>query len=604
MDSSGNQHQHHLAQTRPWIMAALPLLPAAMAIHPLTISENAGIAGGVLVFGSALLASGFAFMLARRGFASTSDAPDTDLTGSRESSIAAGEACARKECETVRRRLAERERQLADLAHEVRNPVSAVLGYVELMRESGLRPEQLQQARIIEQSSQQILALIDDTLSRSRPDSSPASSSVDARKRSKRPGFEPRGVLEDAIAILEVQARRRGLRIEWTVDAGVPVRLQGNALHFRQVLLNLIGNALRFTAEGRISVSAALRPADAGSAAELEVRVSDTGIGIDQEACTHIFERFRQADDSISRRFGGTGLGLAIVAQLVRGWGGRLGVDSVPGQGSTFWFTHPVDVLESAPEKTEEGHAAPTPPRLSARLEDLRILIAEDNAFGRELLTHILNRAGARVTPTTNAAAMLRHARAQDYDLVILDLRLPDMRGDEAARRLRRLSPRRLPVIILSADAVSTNPGQESGSEVDLWMSKPVNAVKLIAAIRGLLPRAVAAPAPCSFAEVPPHLRERLQRSLLELKDRMLVATNEAKGDLLEVTHELRGVAGYFGLQEISEAAADLEKLYRRDGAPEVISGRVLALAEQIEAAAVPSRHFQPVTGDRPAALQ
>lgn len=592
------------------MLAALPLLPAAAAIYPL-IADNAGIPGGIAVLISALLASGLAFMLVRSGHAKSREAWKTDGL-SEESGTAIlrhGEQHAQLECEATCHALAERERQLAELAHEIRTPVSAVLGYTELMRESGLRPEQMDDANIIEGASRQVLALIDDKLGRTG-----ASDRISPPKeRIEQSGLEPRALLADTVAILDVQARKRGLLLEWTVDALVPDQLQGNPLHFRQVLLNLIGNAIRFTSQGSVEVTVALRSVTVESIHELEVRVSDTGIGIEQEAQAHIFEPFRQADDSISRRFGGTGLGLAIVRQLVHGWGGRMGVESAPGQGSTFWFTHPVVPLENAPCQAQDCRccaskpaaqvaSSPLPAVASGRLDGVRILVAEDNAFGRELLTHILGKAGARVTPTANAAAMLRHARTQDYELAILDLRLPDMRGDEAARRLRRMPLRRFPIMILSADVGSANLGPDTEPAVDLWLSKPVTADRLISAIRSLIPEQCGSTRePCSFPALPAHLSGQLRHSLLDLKERISAVMNEA-GDPMSVTHELRGIAGYFGLKDIEMAAADLERIYRRNGSPEAISRGLFALIAHIEAAVPES--LNRTTGDQPAALQ
>lgn len=619
---SGNKDQprspDRTIRSRLWALVALPLLPAAASVYPWVVGNSAVPGPRLPLLATALLASGLAFILVRRiskrmgAVAGTPERPQTsaELAGESLSEPEDSTQCRHGECGALRRALAERERLLADLTHEIRTPVAAVLGHVELMRESGLRAEHGNHAGIIERASRQILALIDEALPRARP----AVTDAAAVKAEQAGVIEPRTLLDDALAILTAQARKSGLQLEGRVDDAVPARLQGDPLHFRQVLLNLIANAIRFTAEGRVSVSLSLRAGVDQSSGELEVRVSDTGIGIEPEALARIFDRFRQADESISRRFGGSGLGLAIVAQLVESWGGKLGVDSVPGEGSTFWFTHPLRVPEEEAARdmdrkpvTRPLVRAPARPRAaSPGLRGLRVLVAEDNTFGRELLTHILGNAGASVTPTSNAAAMLRHARAQDYELAILDFRLPDMRGDEAARRLRRISRRHFPIIILSADPGTAGQDADHASAVDVWLSKPMSADRLLAVIRELIAQegGAAPPSPCFGPTVPPPLREPLKAQLLELRRRIAAAAGDGvDGDLTDLTHELRGIAGYFGLQDLEQATADLERLCRRSSAPGAVSRALLALIAHIEAVAVTETPDR-ATEDQAATLQ
>jgi signal transduction histidine kinase/CheY-like chemotaxis protein len=630
---SGNIYPHASRSVRPRLLtlAALPLFPAAPVIYAWMFHETETFRdAGLAVLSSALLALFLALVLARgisqRVVHAHDGAEQREQTAS-EGAVSEARAeehgisleqqlhRLREECETARTMIAERERLVADLAHEVRAPASAVLGYLELMRETGLQPGQLHHAEVIERASHQMLALLDDMLTRARTDAADARIDNDTRAEESR--IEPGALVKDAVAMLAVEAGKRGLRLEQSVDAAVPARLRGNPLHFRQVLLNLIGNAIRFTSQGSVSVTVAMRPVAGTANEQIEVRVSDTGIGIEDGARAHIFEPFRQADASISTRYGGTGLGLAIVRRLVQSWGGSVGVDSLPGQGSTFWFTHPLEMREDDAQVPAREHGAATPgdraltslpgsirerksdaTDSSSGIEGLRILVAEDNAFSRELLTHILINAGARVTPTISATAMLQQALAHDHDLAILDLRLPDMNGDEAARRLRQISRRRFPIMILSADVSSAS---LDNSAVDVRLSKPVSADRLLAIIRKVLRKECIVRPPSSAVAAPAHLKPQLTRSLLEFRARIAAATSGKDDELAAIAHELRGVAGYFGLQELADAAADSELLNRGNGPAEAVSCALLRLDACIEAALAGDDH---ATRARHGALQ
>lgn len=484
--------------------------------------------------------------------------------------------------------LTERDRLLADLAHELRTPLNAVFGYLALMRRAGLPPEQHRHTDIIEQASTQMLGLLDDMLADAPPD-------TEASRHEA--GFELRKTVEAVLAMLKPRADERGLALGLQVDPDVPQQLPGNPIHLRQVLLNLISNAIRFTHEGKVTVFIDLR-ADADGDA-LAVRVADTGIGIAKDVHEHIFEPFRQADSSIAGRYGGSGLGLAIALRLVRLWGGRMGVNSVPGQGSVFWFTQP---LAPEPMRIANPEHAPNPSdrndflqekdtiesEYSSELEGLRILVAEDNAFSRELVTHLLTAAGALVDAAASAGAMLQRAGTTRYDLAIVDLRLPDMHGAEAARRLRELPGPRIPILILSADVTSEDEGMPPA---DACLSKPATPARLLAVIRELTGPLPATVPDSSTEGTPVHLRPQLARSLRELRFRIAAAMDGPEAELAALAHELRGVAGCFGLTDLAGAAGDFERLLGEGGAPEAVARAFVTLDACLGTAAAASDH-------------
>lgn len=495
----------------------------------------------------------------------------------------------------------DRDRLLADLAHELRTPLNAVFGYLVLMRRAGLQPEQHRHADIIEQASTQMLGLLDDMRTGALPGAGvfPAGSE-----------FPLRETIEDVLAMLKPQAEERGLALELQIDPNVPHYLPGNPLHLRQVLLNLIGNAVRFTHTGKVSVL--VDPS--ADADELTVRVADTGIGIAEDACERIFEPFRQADASIAGRYGGSGLGLAIALRLVRQWGGRMGVDSVPGRESVFWFTRPFaakSVRGENPERVpdlsqsnDHSHGKESVENeFSSGLEGLNILVAEDNPFNRELVSHLLTAAGAQVDAAATGGAMLQRARTARYDLAILDLRLPDMHGAEAARRLRELPGPRIPILILSADVMSEDKDMPS---VDACLTKPASSARMLAVIRELTGRPPAMAPPSSTGGAPAHLRPQLARSLRELRFRIAAAMDGPDAELAALIHELRGVAGCFGLSELAGAAGDFERLLGKDGAPEAVARAFVMLDACLGTAAAASEdHGAAGTArGRPAALQ
>ena len=234
---------------------------------------------------------------------------------------------------------------LANMSHEIRTPINAILGYTTLLGKSGLTSEQHEHARTISCASRQLLRVIDDILSLSKLESGTV--------QLEQTAFDLRGILEDVLSMMAPEARDKQLELVLAIDSDVPVKVRGDPVRIGQVLTNLLSNAIKFTECGGVTVQVLLNRL-VENRAEMEIRVTDTGIGIEPQVLDRIFGSFQQADASISRRYGGTGLGLAIVSRLVKLWGGEIGVTSEPQKGSTFWFRFSGEVAELPGERETE----------------------------------------------------------------------------------------------------------------------------------------------------------------------------------------------------------------------------------------------------------
>ncbi|MBV8535615.1 MAG: response regulator [Alphaproteobacteria bacterium] len=382
---------------------------------------------------------------------------------------------------------------LATMSHEIRTPMNGIIGFANLLLETELTPLQRQHAETVRNAARGLLVILNDVLDFSKLDAD--------RIELERATFSPVNVIDEASSIMAAGARDKGIELATAVAGDVPAWVVGDPHRLRQVLLNLIGNGLKFTEQGRIDVRLSVA---AGAAPRLRFEVADTGIGISDEARDKLFDRFTQGDSSVARRFGGTGLGLAICRRLVDLMGGAIGVDSTPGSGSTFWFEIPL-VRGDAPA----AHAATDTPAVPAR--PLRILLVDDAEMNRRLAVFILQAAGHTVETAADGNGAVEAAARGGFDVVLMDVQMPGMDGYEATRQIRRLATGAdVPVIAMTANAMPEDVERCFDAGMDAHVSKPIDKAELLKTVShwGARRRTGSAGTPYARSgEVPPATR-------------------------------------------------------------------------------------------------
>ena len=350
---------------------------------------------------------------------------------------------------------------LSTMSHEIRTPLNVVIGMARLLIDENPKPEQLEYLKSLQFSANNLLVIINDILDFSK---------IEAGKvKLERINFSIREVTEGVINAFLFRAEEKGITLKYVVDEAVPERVMGDQVRLTQVLNNLVSNAIKFTEQGFVSIH--VNPLNSrGEHVDISFEVRDSGIGIHQDKIRTIFDSFTQATSDTTRKFGGTGLGLTICKRLIELQGGSIQVKSKEGIGSNFGFTVPY-------QKTEQQTLPSVSETEDYQLSNVRVLLVEDNPANRMVACSFLGKMGVQTTVAENGVEALKSVQAEPFDIVLMDLQMPQMDGYEATQAIRQLGGKyeKLPIIALTADVVSDVKERAAEAGMNDYLSKPFN---------------------------------------------------------------------------------------------------------------------------------
>jgi signal transduction histidine kinase/CheY-like chemotaxis protein/HPt (histidine-containing phosphotransfer) domain-containing protein len=486
----------------------------------------------------------------------------------------------------LKRREAERATQaksdfLAAMSHEIRTPLNSIIGMADVLSQTRLTVDQQKYVEIFQRNGVALLNLINDILDLSKVEAGHVeleATEVDAGE-----------VVMRAMEVVEVRAKAKGLWLRHSIAEGLPRYFVGDPNRLRQVIINLLGNSIKFTESGGLQVTVEQDP-ESSVPGHLRFAITDTGIGIPSEKLGLIFESFTQVDASTTRKYGGTGLGLTISKQLVELMNGRIWVESELGSGSTFFFTAQLGVHEDqSPRAAVERPAAVSTAELEARASGLRILLVDDSDDNRVLIIQYLGKTNARIDTAENGKIAVERFRKNDYDVVLMDVEMPVMDGYQAVREIRRIEQETgavaTPVLALTAHAFAEMAMKGFEAGFTELLTKPIRQAALLAALAkyGTAPVSLVTESIVPEPELPhSSLRVRVEEGMedvvpgyLEKRRAEVPLYREALSaadfpTISRLAHKMKGTGTGYGFERLTELGATLETAARAGDAASV----------------------------------